>query len=315
MHRRRFLFAVGAMALPPAGLAQRSPARIAVVSLVNAEPHVGFFRQMMGELGYREGENVVIDVRSAEGKQPELEKLAADVVAQRPDVIVTYQTPALLAAGKATKTIPIVMMGAGDPVGMRLVASYARPGGNITGIGGATPAAGAKTLELLRDLLPKMRRIAVLANASDPFMKPFVAQLESAAASLGLELRVAPVRSVEEYEAHFSRWEKEAEAVIVQPSLNRFRAAALALKHRLPSVAPSVQFVQAGGLMSYGNSPRELARKAAAFADRILKGAAPGELPVEQPSVFELVVNLQTAKALGIHLPPAIIARADGIIQ
>jgi putative ABC transport system substrate-binding protein len=315
MNRRAFLVVVGGAALPQAAMPQSKAARIAILSLVSAETYVGFFRQGMRDLGYREGQNVIIEVSSAEGKQQQLDQIVAAAVRAKPDVIVTYQTPAVLAAQKATRTLPIVMMGAGDPVGMGIVASYARPGGNITGIGGTTPAAGAKTIELLRDVLPKLRRLAVLANATDPFAKPFVAQLESAASKLGIELRVAMVRTPQEYDPLFAEWEKRVDAVIVQPSLDRHRAANLALKHRLPSVSPSAPFVQAGGLMSYSNSPKELARTAAAFTDRILKGAKPAEMPIEQPTVFELIVNLKTAKALGISFPPPIIARADGVIQ
>jgi putative ABC transport system substrate-binding protein len=314
--RRRFLLASAAFAVPASALAQRKPARIGFLSAINPEPYLGFFREALRKLGYAEGKTLVVDFRSAEGKADALVRLAAELVGAKPDVIVGYQTPAIAAAKKATGSIPIVMAPAGDPVATGFVKTLARPGGNITGMAGNTPLLAAKTLEFLRDIRPQTARLAVLASEPDPFTKPLLEALGSAGKKLGIELNVAMVRRTDDFGAAFERWSREKlDAVFVQPSLPRKLAIELAARHRMLSISAARAFAEAGGLISYASSPKEIAEKAAAFVDRILKGANPAELPVEQPTVFEVVVNLKTAKALGITFPAPIIARADAVIE
>ena len=258
----------------------------------------------------------MVEVRSAEGKPNFLPALAAKLVRLKVDIIVAFQTPAVQAAKQATNTIPIVMAPAGDPVGTGLVASLARPGGNVTGASSTTAEVAAKTLELIREIRPAARSVAVLANVADPFTKPLLEQIQSAGRLLGIEIRPAMVRGPEEFDAAFAEWVKaRVDAVIIQPSLPRKRAIDLALKHRLLSASPTRLFVEAGGLISYAASPRDNSRKAATYVDKILKGAKPADLPVEQPTKFELVVNLKTAKALGLKIPETILFRADRVIE
>ena len=230
--------------------------------------------------------------------------------------IVVRQTPAVFAASQATTQIPIVMGMVADPVGSGLIASLARPGGNITGLAGTTAELGAKILQLIREALPATRRVAILANATDPFTKTFVAQIELAGQALGIATQAQVVRGVEDYEGAFAAMKKErADAVIVQPSLPRKPAIDLALKQRLPAVCPSTYFTGEGGLMSYAANLDDSYRRTAHFVERILKGAKPADLPVEQPTRFELRINLITAKALGLSMPQALLLRADEVIR
>jgi putative ABC transport system substrate-binding protein len=316
VNRRRVLAALTALAAAPRALAQAKLARVTVLSPIPVFPsQLELFRQGMREFGYREDRNLILTVLSADGNQQVLDRLAGEVARAKPDVIVAVQTPAVAAAKKATGAIPIVMV-AGDPVGTGLVASLARPGSNVTGVSTTTGETAVKNLEMIRDIRPKASRVAVLANAVDPFTTSFLAQLNDAGQKLGVELRVAMVRSPKEYDALFAEWEKlPVDAVIVQPSLPRERAIELALKHKLASLAPARAFAEAGGLIAYSSSPKEYMRRAAGFVDRILKGGKPGEMPIEQPTLLELVVNLKTAKALGITFPAAIIARADSVVE
>ena len=245
-----------------------------------------------------------------------LPELAAELVRLKVDIIVAAQTPAVHAAKQATSEIPIVMATAGDPVGTGLIASLGRPGGNITGNAATTAELGAKTLEAVREMLPAVRRVAVLANASDPFTRSFLEQIEAGGRTLGIQVQSVMVRTADEFETAFSGMIKErADAVIVQPSLPRKAALELAMRHRLPSVSPTRLFPAEGGLMAYSASQHDMYRRAARYVDRILKGAKPADLPVEEPTKFELVINLKTAKALGITIPPALLARADEVIE
>jgi putative ABC transport system substrate-binding protein len=279
-------------------------------------PYWPAFRDALSRIGYREGKDVQFDVRLADGNNDLLDKLAADLVRSKPELIVAYQTPAVAAAKKATSVIPIVMAPAGDPVGTGLVASLARPGGNVTGMAANTAEVAGKMLQLIRELKPSARRIAVLANATDAFAKPFLAELQFAAAKLRITLGVALVRGPADYEAVFAEWDRlTVQALIVQPSLARTRAVDLALRYRIPAIAPTTAFAEAGGLMSYSSSLNETADKAASFVDRILRGAKPADLPVEQPTLFELALNLRTAKAIDVEFPDSLIARADALIQ
>ena len=273
-------------------------------------------REELRKLGYVEGRNIRIEVRSAEGNLDRLPALAAGLVRDRVDIIAALFTPAVVAAKRATTEIPIVMIGAGDPVGMGIVASLAHPGGNITGFAGQTPELAAKQVELLKDALPGLRRIAVLCNAADPFSKPFLQQIDRAGKAQSVEIVPVEVTAGASLDAAFPAMAgNKIEAVIVQPSLPIADAAQLALHYRIAAVSPNGPFAGAGGLMSYANDPAEVPRSAAGFVDRILKGAKPADLPVVQPMRLELVINLRTAKALGLTLSPSLMAQAGKIIE
>jgi putative ABC transport system substrate-binding protein len=319
MRRRDFIALLGGAAAswPVTAQAQQPKLpRIGVLIPANPEPFWSEFRAGLREHGYIEGQNIRFEFRSADGKPNLLRGLADEIVRLKVDIIVASQTPAITAARQATTEIPIVMAAAGDPVGTGLISSLARPGGNITGLSGTTAELGAKMLELIRDMLPSTRRVAVLANAADPFSKPFVEQIELGGRTLGIAIQTIMVRGAEEFVAAFAAMDKErADAVIVQGSLPRKPAIDLALKHRLPPIAANALFAREGGLMSYAANQNDLYRRAAFYIDRILKGAKPADLPVEQPTRYELVINLKTAKALGLEISPTLLARADEVIE
>jgi len=221
-----------------------------------------------------------------------------------------------LAAKQATREIPIVMAETGDPIGTGLIASLARPGGNVTGIASVTAELSGKCVELIRDMLPSARRVTALANVTDPFSKPFLEQIELGGKATGTAIRPIKIRSNDEFETAFAAMEKDRpDAIIVQPSLPTKRAAELALQQRLPAVSVPRWFVEQGGLMSYSAIYADLFRKAAVYVDKILKGAQPADLPVEQPTRFQLVINMKTAKALGLTVPAAFLVRADELIE
>ena len=321
MTRRGFLaLAAGAAALSPlAGGAQRLKMPVVGV-LVIGQPDPSAmlqrFREELRKLGYVEGRNIHIEVRSAQGNLDRLPALAADLVRQRVDVVASWMTPAVLAAKGATTDIPIVMIGAADPVGMGIVASLARPGGNITGIAGLTAELAAKLVELFREALPRLSRLAALCNSADPFSKPFLKNIRAAGNAQQVEIAPFMVAGGPELDPAFPAMvEQKVEAVIVQPSLPLEQAADLALRYRIPAASPLAPFSRFAGLMAYSNDPTEGHRRAALFVDRILKGAKPADLPVEQPARFELVVNLKTAKTLGLTLPASLLARADKVIE
>jgi len=231
-------------------------------------------------------------------------------------VIVASQTPAVQAAKQATDDIPIVMASAGDPVGTGLVARLSRPGGNVTGISAATAELGGKCLGLIKELRPATKHAAVLANATDPFTRSLLQQVELASRVTGISVRVVPVRGADEFGAAFSEMERDqAEAVIVQPSLRHKPAAELALRHRLPALSPTRGFAEDGGLIAYTGRTADMYRDAASYVDKILKDSKPADLPVQQPSRFELLINLKTANALGLEVPPTLLARADEVIE
>jgi putative ABC transport system substrate-binding protein len=320
MRRREILGVLGGAATWPfaARAQQRRPARIGVLVLGNPdpEPFLRVLQDRLRELGHIAGQDIVLELRSAGGNASLLSSLAADLVELNVDVIVAYQTPPVQAAKQATNTIPIVMAPASDPVGTGLVASLARPGGNITGLSATTAELAAKNLEFLREMLPTARRVAVLASAADPLTRSFVDLIQLAGQSAGIELPVFMIDGAEKFAPTFLDMKRrQADAVIVQPSLVHKVIADLALDHRLPSLSPNRAFVEAGGLMAYVAKVADLHREAAVYVDRILKGRKPADLPVMQPNKFELLVNLKTAKALGLELPPALIARADEVIE
>jgi len=279
------------------------------------------FRQRLRDLGYIEGQNINIDYRWAEGQDDRFPDLAAEVVRLKPDVIVTTGTPGTLAAMRATKTIPIVMTSSGDAVLAGLVASLARPGGNVTGLTILAPELEGKRMELLKEAVPRLSRVAVLWNPANPAVAIFLKQTQIAAEALRLTPQpVVGVRRVDDFEHAFATIASahpHALVVIVDRLLlaHRKRIVDFAANRRLPAMYGYRDYVDAGGLMSYAPSNIELFRGAAVYIDQILKGAKPADLPVEQPTKFELVINLKTAKALGLTIPPSILVRADEIIQ
>jgi ABC-type uncharacterized transport system substrate-binding protein len=321
IERRKFLATLGGAAAswPLAALAQQPKVpTIGALVIGNISPEQFWreFRQGLRDLGYVEGQNIRFEFRSAEGHLDRLPELAAELVRLKVDIIVTWFTPTALAAKQATREIPIVMAETGDPIGTGLVASLPRPGGNVTGMAAVTAELAGKCVQLIRDLLPSARRVTALANATDPFSRPFLEQIELGGEATGTTINPVSISNTEEFETAFAAMEKDRpDAIIVQPSLPTKRAAELALKHRVPAVSVPRWFVEEGGLMAYSAVYVELFRKAAVYVDKILKGAQPADLPVEQPTHFELVINMKTAKALGLEIPPMLLARADEVIE
>ena len=321
MKRREFITFIGGAAAvwPLAARAQQSKIpTIGVLVLGTPDPgsFLKAFREGLQKVGYIDGQNIRLEIRSAGGSASQLPEAAAELVRLKVGIIVAWQTPAVTAAKQATNDIPIVMTGAGAPVETGLIASLPRPGGNVTGIAGLGPEVGAKNIELIKELVPSARRVAVLANATDPFTKPYLAQIELAARGGGIEIQPIMRRPGEEFDAAFHDMRRtQIDAVIIQPSLLRKGAVDLALKHRVPSFSHVRQLPETGGLASYGVDQFDQYRRAARYVDRILKGEKPADLPVEQPVRFELVINLRTAKTLGLELPPTLLARADEVIE
>jgi len=330
--RRAFIgtLAGGLLAAPLAAEAQQA-AKVTRIGYLSpnlaASPHLPeAFRQGLRDLGYVEGRNVVIEYRDAEGKPERLPALAAELVALKVDVIVApASTLAALTAMQATKTIPIVFAGVGDPVTSGLVTSLARPGGNVTGLTGLGPELVGKRLELLTQAVPGVSRVAVLSRPGalgERTDKDMLKGVEGAGRALGVRLQFVEARGrgPEDFDRAFSDMTRaRASALTVLPSAmffnERRRLVDLAAKNRLPAVYPLREFVDAGGLMSYGPNFADLFRRAATYVDKILKGAKPGDLPVEQPTKFELVINLKTAKALGLTIPQSLLGRADQVIE
>jgi ABC-type uncharacterized transport system substrate-binding protein len=278
------------------------------------------FREGLRELGWVAGRNIVIDYRFAEGRFDRLPDLAAELVRLKVNVIVAWPTPPAIAAKKATGTIPIVMIGVGYPIELGLIASLARPGRNVTGLSFNVGEEIGKALELLKETLPKVRRVAILSNPANPGHAPAVSIVKAAARSLGLQLQLLEAREPNQSEGAFAAMAKDrVEALLVVTDsmfiFQRARLADLAVKNRLPAMFGVREFVDAGGLMSYGVSVPDLMRRAATFVDKILKGAEPADLPVEQPTKFKLVINLKTAKALGLTIPQSLLLRADQVIE
>ena len=307
MQRREFITFLGgaAAAWPLAARAQQPTKvhRIGVLLVSGPEP-MGPFREVLRDLGYAEGKNIQIEVRSAQGQVTRLPELAAELVRSQVDVIVAIQTPAVYAAKNATRDIPIVMM-AGDPIATGLISNLARPDGNLTGLSGDTAELMAKSLELIPEIVPGARRVGVLSNGNDQFMKPFLEQIQQAAPKVRLEVHQITIRSSDELDSAFAAIARErADAVIIQGSLSDKLTVGLALKYRLPSLSTQKSAVQAGILMSYSANFAERGLQIARYVDKILKGAKPADLPVQQPTRYELVINLKTAKALGLTVPP-----------
>ena len=278
------------------------------------------FQQGLRKLGYVTGKNILIEYRYSEGKFERLPELAEELVRLKVDVFVTIGTPPSQAAKTATTTIPVVMALVSDPVEAGLVASLARPGGNVTGLSTVSPDLSGKRLELLKETIPKVSRIAVLYDPNDPAKIAEIKETEVAARPLGMQLQSLEARSLDELEAAFkAAIRAKAGSVLVLPTAlfntHRKRIAELAAKNHLPTMWATSQLMDAGGLMSYGPDYTDLYRRAATYVDKILKGAKPADLPVEQPKKFELVINLKTAKQIGLTIPPNVLARADRVIK
>jgi putative tryptophan/tyrosine transport system substrate-binding protein len=283
-------------------------------------PPILALRQGLSELGYVEGQNIAIEWRWAHGKNERYPELAAELVKLKVDIIVAATTDGALAAQRATRAIPIVMGFVSDPVAHGLIANLGLPGGNITGLAVPTPEIAGKRLQLLREVAPTVARIAVLSAPRQRGISADLRGTEAAARALGVQLQVWEARSGDELDRTFTAIARErAAGVIILPGTTNFgsraRIAQLAAKHRLPTSAWARELAEAGCLMSYGASQPDVARRAAYFVDKILKGARPAELPVEQPTKFELVINMKTAKALGLTIPPSLLGRADQVIE
>jgi putative ABC transport system substrate-binding protein len=327
--RRRLVLALmaGALAAPLASFAQQ-PAKIARIGFLHAaspegigDVHLQAFRDGLRELGYVEGKNLQLEVRWGEGKLERLPALAAELVQAKVDIIVAATSPSVAAARQATRVIPIVMPTSSDPVGDGLVASLAHPGGNITGLSQMAPELGEKRLQLLKEIFPKVSHaMAVLWNPAYVGMRARFQQAQVAAPAVGLTVRSVEVRDTRELDAAFeaiAREHPEALLLLVDPFTfsQRSRIVEFAAEQRLPAIYESRDFVDVGGLISYGPNIPDQFRRAAAYVDKILRGAKPADLPIEQPTKFELVINMRAAKALGIKLPESILLRADRVIE
>jgi ABC-type uncharacterized transport system substrate-binding protein len=325
MRRRDLIaWAGGAtVAWPLVALAQAAPKvwRIGVLEPGSApDPFFDAFRDGLREFGYTEGRDLLLEVRWADGESDRLDGLAAELVTLNVDVIKTLSTPAALAARRATTTIPVVFVGVGDPVGVGLVPSLAHPQGNVTGIANLAPELSAKRLEILREVVPNLTPIGMLWNDTNPSMVLRAQQSEQAAAAMGVTLQSYGVHDLIAFDPAFDAMMSARTAAIMTLAdpftrAHRKRIIDFAAERHLPAIYELREFVTAGGLISYGPSFRDMERRSAAIIDKILKGAKPADIPVELPTRFELVINLGTAKALGLTIPPSILVRADEVIE
>jgi putative tryptophan/tyrosine transport system substrate-binding protein len=325
LRRRQFITLLGgAAAWPLAARAQQVPRLPTIGFLGSATPSaqsqwVAALVQRLREVGWIEGRNIAIEYRWAEGRAERFAEVAAEFVRLKVDVIVTSGTPRVLAMKQATGVIPIIFAAAGDPVGTGLVASLARPGGNVTGLSIQAPDLAGKRLELLREVVAGLRRVAVIGNVGNPLSVLEMHEVQAAAKTLGLETAVLEIRRAEDIAPAFEALKSGAQAlyVVFDPLMttNRIRINTLALGARLPTMHGLRDYVEAAGLMSYAANIPDLFRRAADYVDKILRGAKPADLPIEQPTKFELVVNLTTAKAIGLTIPPTLLARADEVIE
>jgi ABC-type uncharacterized transport system substrate-binding protein len=325
VRRRQFITLLGgAVAWPLAANAQQTT-RVPTIGFLGAatpsarSQWVAAFVQRLRELGWIEGRTVAIEYRWAEGQEERYTEIAAEFVRLKVDVIVTYATLPVIAAKEATAVIPIVSAVMGDPVGTGLIASLARPGGNVTGLSNQAVDVAGKRLELLREVVPGLRRLAVLANVSNPVSGLEMGEVQAAAKAIGLDVITLEIRRLEDIAPAFETLKGRAQALYVvgDPLMisNRVRINTLALVARLPVTYNQREYVEAGGLMSYGPNFPDLFRRTAEYVDKILRGAKPGTLPVQQPTKFDLVINLPTARALGLDVPPTLLALADEVIE
>jgi ABC-type uncharacterized transport system substrate-binding protein len=325
MKRRKFITLLGgAAAWPLAARAQQVPKLPTIGFLGATTPSamsqwVAAFVQRLRELGWIEGRTVAIEYRWAEGRNEHYNEIAAEFVRLKVDVIVTYSTAPVIAAKQATSVIPIVFAAANDPVGANLVASLARPGGNVTGLSVQQTDVAGKKLELLREVVPGLRHLAIMANTGNPGGMLEMGEAQAAARTLGLEAITIEIRRAEDIAPGFDALKGRAEALYVctDPLVvtNRARIHTLAMGARLPTIYNSREYVETGGLLSYGPNWPHMWSRAAGMVDKILRGTKPADIPVEQPTKFDLVINLTTAKALGLDVPPTLLARADEVIE
>ena len=325
MRRRDFIAAVGGAVAGPLAARAQQPAKQPTIGFLGSGTlegqgqWVAAFLQRLRELGWIEGRNITIEYRWAEGNSDRADELAAELVRRRVDVIVTYANPIVLAVKRSTSTIPIVFAAAADPLGTGLVSTLARPGGNVTGLSVEATDLGSKRLELLRDVVPNFRRLGIMANVGNSASVLEMREVQSASGTLGLEVKTLDIRQAEDIARAFDELKGYVDALYVCIDTilfaNRIRIITLALAARLPTMFTTREAVKAGGLMTYGPSFPELFRRAGDYVDKILHGAKPEDLPVEQPTKFDLVLNLTTAKALGLTIPPTLLARADEVIE
>jgi ABC-type uncharacterized transport system substrate-binding protein len=325
MKRREFITLLsGAAAWPLAARAQQAGKLPTIGLLVSSTPadesqRVGAFTQRLHQLGWIDGRTITIELRSAEGRPERAHEIATEFVRRKVDVIVTSGTPIVAVVKQATSTIPIVFAVAGDPVGNGLVASLARPGGNVTGLSLMQVDIAGKRLELLHQMVPGLRRLGIMGNFSNPPLALELNEVQEMANRLGLEVVTCEIRRAEDIAPAFDTLKARAEALYVEADTlvvaNRTRIIILALAARLPAIFNSREYVKEGALLSYGPNFPELFRRAADYVDKILRGTKPGDIPVEQPTKLDLVVNLTTAKALGLTVPDTLLARADEVIE
>ena len=323
----KFAFVAGALLFALSSLAQaQQPKTVARIGYLETTPiaanlaRIEAFREGLRELGYIEGKNIVLELRTAEGKADRLPALAAELVRLKVDVIVTGGPAGTRIAKKATSTIPVVMTFDNDPVGSGFAASLARPGGNITGLSVMAPEISGKQLEFLKEIVPKLSRLTVVGSSAEPGYAQTLKEAELVAGTLKVQLHYLDVTAPKDIEDAFAEMRKghaDAFLVLSSPILiaERKQLVDLAIRSRLPAIYYRREYVEAGGLMSYGVNFSELNRRAASYVDKILKGAKPGDLPIEQPTKFELVINLKTAKQIGLTIPPNVLARADKVIK
>ena len=326
MKRREFILALGGAAVtwPRAARAQQ-PGKLPTIGFLGSTTPAAqsqltaAFVQRLRELGWIEGRTVTIEYRWAEGRSERFAEFAAGFVRLKVDVILTHNTPPVLAAKQATSVIPIVFATAADPVGTGVVASLARPGSNVTGLSSQTPDVAGKRVELLRDLVSGLRRFAILANPDNSYVALEVSEVQAAARMLDLEVALFEIRRAEDIARAFEALKGRADALYILPDpllfTNRLRINTLAVGARLPTMHTLREYVEASGLISYGPNWPDQWRRAADYVDKILRGAKPADLPVEQPTRFDLLINLTTAKALGLTIPPMLLARADEVIE
>src|SRR6476659_5978224 len=326
MQRREFITLLSGIVAALATARAQQPAKIPRIgflgnSTATMEANlIGPLRDGLRELGYEEGRNVIIEFRWADGKYDQFPALVAELLAAKVDVIITAGTPATLAIKKATSTVPLVFIAVGDPVGTGVVPNLGRPGGNITGLSSIAPDLEGKRLELLREVVPKLSHVAFFLNPANAFHTASMRQARVAAESLGIKLQPMEVNKSEQLDGAFASIVKEKpDALLILADRvflhNRKRMMEFAIQQRLPSVNAYRELVEAGGLISYGPSYEDMHRRAAVYVDKILKGTKPADLPIEQPTKFTLLINLKTAKTLGLTVPPTLVARADELIE
>jgi putative ABC transport system substrate-binding protein len=325
LRRRQFITLIGCAAIWPLTARAQQPGRLPTIGFLGSttpgpqSQWTAAFVQRLRELGWIEGRTVAIEYRWAEGRSERFAEFAAEFVRLKVDVILTHNTPPVLAAKQATSVVPIVFATAADPVGTGIVASLARPGSNVTGLSSQTTDTVGKRIELLREVVPGLRRLAILADPDNPYVALEVREVQAAARTVGLEVDLFDIRRAEDIAPAFEGVEGRVEALYIMPNpvlfTHRLRINTLALGARLPTMHSVREYVEASGLISYGPNWADQWRRAADYIDKILRGAKPADMPVEQPTKFDLIINLTTAKALGLRIPETFLLRANELIE